>query len=377
MIFDTFLRWSNRAKTQSRVEAASVLGKAVAIPELGSDKRQAINMAAAYLLDDLSPKVRMSLAESLADDINAPRPVILALTDDRADIAAMVVSRSPVLSDSDLIDIVARGSREVRAAAAMRKSVSAPVSAALIEVGGRLEITLLLRNEGARFTPNVMVRLSARCGRDATIRELMLDRADLPATAYHILIERAAEAISSCDLVMAVLPARKRDRLRREACDAAMIRVLGLADESELIEMAEFLRAEGKLTTAFLIHALCAGRTVFFAEVISNLSHVPRARARSILASGRPRAVRALIEAAGIRRDVAEVFCMAVEIWREQGGDIPSASGIFLMLSERCRKQMGMSEAALALADSVERLAITEMRQMAHAYVHELMTDAA
>lgn len=377
MIFDTFLRWSNRAKTQSRVEAASVVGKAVALPELGTDKRRSVNLAATYLLDDLSPKVRMSLAESLADDIHAPRPVILALTDDRADIAATVVSRSPVLSDSDLIDIVARGSREVRAAAAMRKSVSAPLSAALVEVGGRLEIALLLRNSGARFTPNVMVRLAARCGKDATIRELLLDRHDLPATAQHILIERAGDALSSCDLVTAVLPARKRERLRREACEAALIRVLGTADDGELAEMAEFLRNEGRLSTLFLIHALCAGRTSFFAEVIANLSQVARPRARAILASGRPRAVRALVEAAGIDRDVSAVFCMAVDIWREEGSDLPGTSGIFLKLCERCRNDAELSEAAGALVDGVERLAITEMRQMAHAYVRELMTEAA
>ncbi len=52
-------------------------------------------MAATFLLDDVSPKVRVTLAEALADDQNAPRPVILALTEDRIDIAATIVAALP------------------------------------------------------------------------------------------------------------------------------------------------------------------------------------------------------------------------------------------------------------------------------------------
>ena len=377
MIFETFLRRSEKSKTQSRVEAATVVGKAVALRDMDGDKRKAVHMAAAYLLDDLSPKVRMSLAESLADDPYAPRPVVLALTDDRPDIAAEIVARSPVLTDNDLIDIIGRGAREVRAAVAMRKSVSAPVAAALVEIGGKIDIALLLRNEHASLTPHVMVRLASRCGSDPTIRELMLDRCDLPATARTILIEKAGDAIAASGLVQAVLSTRKRDRVRREACDAALIRVLGDATEAELIEVTDYLRDEGRLSTLFLLHALCAGRTLFFAEAVSNLSGVSRFRARSILASGRPRAVRALIEAAGINRTLSGVFSEAVAIWRETGSDLPGTSGIFLTLAERCRRIDCVSESASALVDAIERLAIAEMRQMAQAYVQDLLHDAA
>jgi uncharacterized protein (DUF2336 family) len=377
LIFDTFLRWSDKTKTRDRVEAASAVGTALALPELDGDKRRAVSLAATYLLDDLSPKVRMSLAESLAEDRHAPRPVVLALTEDRTDIAATVVARSPVLSDNDLIDIVGRGCRDLRAAVAVRASISVPVAAALAEVGGRFEIALLLRNEGSQLTANVMVRLASRCGTDATIRELLLNRHDLPATARHILIEKIGDSLAETGLVAAVLSPQRRNRVRREACDAALMRVLACASEAELADMTEYLREEGRLSTMFLIHALCAGRTAFFAEVISNLSGVARVRARAILASGRPRAVRALIEAAGISREVSPVFSEAVSIWREEGGDIPGDNGIFLRLAERCRPQRDLSDAAHGLIDAVERLAIAELRQMAKAYVHELLSDAA
>lgn len=377
MIFGTFLRRSDRTKTQNRIEPVAAPISDAKLPALSGDGRRKLDMAATFLLDDVSPKVRLSLAETLADDAHAPRPVILALTEDRADIAATVVSRSPVLTDNDLIDLVGRGSPEIRAAVAVRATVSVPVAAALAEIGGRLDIALLLRNPGARLTANVMVRLASRCGKDVTIRELLLERSELPATARHILIEKVGDTLADTGLVAALIPARKRERIRREACEAALVRVLAGAGEAELAEMVEHLRIEGRLSTMFLIHSLCAGRTAFFAEVISNLSGVARVRARAILASGRPRAVRALIEAAGIARDVSDVFSEAVTIWREEGGDIPGDAGIFLRLAERCRRQRDISEAGHALVDAVERLAIAEMRQMAKAYVHELLRDAA
>ncbi|SOC85592.1 Uncharacterized conserved protein, DUF2336 family [Ensifer adhaerens] len=377
MIFGTFLRRSDRSKTQNRIEPVSLPVAEAGLPAAPGDDRRKRDLAATFLLDDVSPKVRMSLAEALADDNLAPRPVILALTEDRTDIAAMIVSRSPVLTDNDLIDLVGRGSSEIRAAVAVRAVVSVQVAGALAEVGGRLDIALLLRNPGTRLTPNVMVRLASRCGKDATIRELLLERPELPATARHILVEKIGATLTDADLVTALIPPRKRERMRREACEAALVRVLAGAGEAELAEMVEHLRVEGRLSTMFLIHALCAGRTAFFAEVISNLSGVARVRARAILASGRPRAVRALIEAAGIDRDVSDVFCEAVSIWREEGGDIPGDAGIFLRLAERCRQHADAAEAAHALIDAVERLAISEMRQMAKAYVHDLLTQAA
>lgn len=377
MIFGTFLRRSDRTKTQNRVEPVAPPVSDAKLPALTGEGRRKLDLAATFLLDDVSPKVRLSLAETLADDPHAPRPVILALTEDRTDIAAMIVARSPVLTDNDLIDLVGRGSAEIRAAVAVRKTVAAPVSAAVAEIGGKLDIALLLGNPGARLTANVMVRLASRCGRDATIRELLLQRDELPATARHILIEKIGDSLTDAGLVAALIPARKRERIRREACEAALVRVLAGAGEAELAEMAEHLRVEGRLSTMFLIHALCAGRTAFFAEVISNLSGVARVRARAILASGRPRAVRALIEAGGIGRDVSDIFCEAVAIWREEGGDLPGDSGIFLRLAERCRRLNNVSDAGHALVDAVERLAISEMRQMAKAYVHELLSEAA
>lgn len=376
MIFEAFLRWVETAGTQKRAEAATALGRAFCHAELDERQKHAARLAMTYLLEDPSPIVRMALAHSIAGEAGAPRSVVLALCDDQTDIAAAVVSRSPVLTDADLIDIAGRGNSELRAAIAIRDTVSPPLTAAIAEIGRGMEVLLLLRNENARFSPNVLLRLAGRLGADATVRELLLMRPDLPTAAHQILIEKVSDALGGFNLVRAAVPAAKLSKLRREACDTAVVKVIGNAAEDELPAVTEHLRKEGRLTTAFLVHALGAGRTLFFAEAISNLSGVARARARSILASGRPRAVRALVESAGIGREISPVFCHAVDIWRREGGDMPGDAGIFSRLAERCRADRHLAPSAAGLVDFVEKLAVTEMRQIAKSYADDLRQAA-
>jgi uncharacterized protein (DUF2336 family) len=70
----------------------------------------AAEAALAYLLDDPSPKVRLSLAEGLAMVEHAPRSVVhWTGQKTRSRLPARIIALSPVLSDNDLIEIVASG----------------------------------------------------------------------------------------------------------------------------------------------------------------------------------------------------------------------------------------------------------------------------
>ena len=61
------------------------------------------------LLDDPSPLVRYALADALGASADAPAAVVHALVNDQPDIATLVLERSPLLLDSDLVDSVAVG----------------------------------------------------------------------------------------------------------------------------------------------------------------------------------------------------------------------------------------------------------------------------
>ena len=87
------------------------------------------------LLDDPSPLVRRALAEALAGSADAPHAVIHALASDHADIAALVLARSPLLIDAELVDVVASGSCDLQTAIASRVPLQSAVAAAIAEAG--------------------------------------------------------------------------------------------------------------------------------------------------------------------------------------------------------------------------------------------------
>ena len=85
------------------------------------------------LLDDPSPLVRRALAETLASSDQAPPALMLALASDQPKIANTVLECSPLLLDSDLIDLLGKAPESAQPAIARRAQLPRSVAAALAE----------------------------------------------------------------------------------------------------------------------------------------------------------------------------------------------------------------------------------------------------
>lgn len=379
LIVAAFLRWVETAKSQERARAASALARAYLNSELASEERQAAQMAMTYLLDDPAPQVRMALADVLAPEQTAPRALMVSLAEDQPEIAASVILLSPVLSDADLVDIAGRGTVETRALIAARTEVSVGVAAALAEIGDAAELEVLLDNPGARLTAFTLRRIAERHGHCEQIRARLLDRDDLTSGVRQLLVQFVAEALSGSDLVIGVIGSRRIERIAREAGDSATVALLAGVHGDELIRLTDQLRLAGRLTPAFLMHALCAGRTDFFSAAIVAISGLEERRVRSILATGRFHAVRALLESAGLARDLSPLFVEAVMLWRTliQSTDGFELDHIAHRLVARYRGDGELSDAARQLVDTIERLAIAEERRLARDYASGFALAAA
>jgi uncharacterized protein (DUF2336 family) len=379
VIVAAFLRWVETARTQERVKAANALARAYLKSQMSPEERQAAQVAMTYLLDDPSPQVRLALAEVLAAEPRAPRGLMVSLSEDQPEIASTVILLSPVLTDADLVDIAGRGTVETRALVAARGTVSVGVAAALAEIGDACELEVLLENPGARLTPFTLRRIAERHGRNERIRALLLDRDDLSAGLRQLLVQFVAEALSGSSLVLAAIGSRRIERISREASDSATVAILSDVHGEELRHLTEQLRDGGRLTAAFLMHALCAGRTDFFAAAIESISGVEERRVRAILATGRMHAVRALLETSGLSREISSLFVDAIMEWRHL---IQSPHGLELeniahRLIARHRAHTDLSGAECALLDMVERLAIAEERRLARDYASGIALAAA
>lgn len=367
MIIDAFLRWTETAGAGDRAKAANALARAYLGGGIQAEQRRAALMAMSHLLDDPSPQVRLALAQAIAASVEAPRAIIVALAEDQPEIACTVIAQSPVLTDSDLVDLVGRGDGMTRGLVAARENLHRAVSAALVEVGDLGEITLLLENETAAVPQVSLTRIAERFGYSADMRRLLLEREGLPAEARQRLVTEVGAALAGSDLVKMVLARPRLERLTAEATGTAAVAIAGAVTSAELPALVEHMRSTGKLTPALLIHALCTGKVDFFAGAMVALSGLDTSRVRSLLATGRMHAVRAMFEAAGLRRDIATVFVEATMLWRG-AGLIGSTESVCERLLETCRTSEHASAAVGELLDIVEKLQYAEIRSAARSY---------
>src|SRR5437016_11551546 len=181
MIVRHFLQWVRTAAAADRADATSALARAFLYSDLSPDDRIAAEGALVMLLDDASPLVRRAMAEALAASADAPPAVILALAADQAEIAALVLERSPLLLDADLVDSVGSGAAAIQVAIARRAGLPRVVAAAIAEVAAAEACLTLIENDSAEIAPFSLDRMLVRHGHLAAVREALLARADVPA----------------------------------------------------------------------------------------------------------------------------------------------------------------------------------------------------
>ncbi|EJC72582.1 DUF2336 domain-containing protein [Rhizobium hidalgonense] len=369
VIIEAFLRWIETAKTGDRARAANALGRAYLQSEMTVDERAAAEMAMTFLLDDPSPRVRLALAEAIAWSPDAPRSLVLSLAEDQPEVACHAVTCSPLLSDADLVDLAARGNGATRMLIAARAHITRPVSAALAEVGDEEELLCLLENDGAVISSQSLKRIAERLGDGCDIRNLLLDRSDLPADARQLLTQHVSNALVGLPLAQAAIGLQRLQRISREATEAAIVSIAGDIAPREIPDLVQHLRLNGRLTPSFLMQALCAGKVDFFAGAIVDLTGCGERRVRSILATGRMHAVRALYESAGLPRDISVIFVEATILWRDaaRNASVSMTGTICARLLEKFRRYEAHG-AIGELLDMVEKLGVAEQRQSARVY---------
>jgi uncharacterized protein (DUF2336 family) len=373
VIVRAFLRWAETAGASDRARAAQALVKAFSKLSLDDPQRVAAQHAMMHLLDDPSPNVRGALSEAIAPHRQAPRAVILALAEDQPEIACPVLTLSPVLTETDLVDLVGRGSNLTRGLIAARPGVTRGLAAAIAEVGDAGEIILLLENQDALVTRYSLKRIAERHGRNVDIRSLLFARGDLPAEARELLVHHVSAALCLSPLVQSTLSAARIAHVTQEAGNAATIALAGSTLPEEMPALIEHLRARGRLTPAFLMYALCSGRIEFFAAAMTDLSGLEERRVRSIMATARRHAVRALYESAGLGRDVADVFVEATLLWRDMVSRsyTTASDSICAPLMERFARTSDPFSPINELLDMVETLQHSEERQMARSFADQ------
>ncbi|MBL8597897.1 MAG: DUF2336 domain-containing protein [Devosia sp.] len=124
-------------------------------------------------------EARSHVAKLLAPLDRAPGNVVSKLANDDIEVAAPLLEFSNVLSDDDLIEIVANQSEAHRIAIAGRNSVPERVGDAIVDHGGAASVGRLVQNNQAELGKQTLHKLVARASGDMTLATSLRGRTDI------------------------------------------------------------------------------------------------------------------------------------------------------------------------------------------------------
>ncbi|HYS49218.1 MAG TPA: DUF2336 domain-containing protein [Xanthobacteraceae bacterium] len=375
MIVRHFLQWVRTAPAVDRAEATSALARAYLYSDLSPDDRVAAEGAMLMLLDDSSPLVRAALAQALAASPDAPPAVILALAGDLPEIAGIVLERSPLLIDADLVDQVGGGEPRAQAAIARRRALPRPVSAALAEVGSPEACLILIESADADIAPFSIERLVERFGHLAAIREALLAREDLSAASRQALVVKLSATLTGFVVARNWLEEGRAQSIAREACEKATVTIAAEAT-SDMRRLVRHLRESGQLTAGLVLRALLSGNVVLFEQALAELSGLPPARVAGLVHDRRGAGLRALYQRTDLPAAAFPAVRAALEAMHEAGfvGDPGGATRLKRRMIERvltrCADQTSAEIEPLLML--LRRFATEAAREEARMFCDEL-----
>lgn len=379
-IVERFLTWARTAPLARRQEAAHALARAFLHSPMTDEERTEVEATLTVLLDDSAMEVRLALADALARSEKAPHHLVVALAGDKTPIAALVAEHSPLILDSELVDMLGTRDEIIQIAIASRPFVSRAVSAALAEVGTAAACEALLMNPGARVLRFSLDRIVARHGDCPQLRFALLERDDLPPEIRQGLLFRLSNQLRELIVEHQWLAPAQAESVVRDARESATIATAFEAPAESMQFLVRGLMHAKALTPAFLIRAVAAGQTLLFEESLAALAGIPHHRVASLVASGRAANFRALLESAGLPPRTYPAFSAAVEVIRTEDHsagpdrDYRRASALLdAILSHYQRKPDRELDVILAL---LRRYSVHAKRTAAREFAQEMLEAA-
>ncbi len=317
MIIRRFLHWVRTASAGARAEASSALARAYLYSDLSPEDRDAAEDAMTTLLDDPSPLVRRALAEALGESPDAPHAVIHALASDLPEIAAVVLARSPLLIDAELVDLVAGRDGALQAAIAARAPLQRAVAAAIAEVGSAEACLVAIENPHADVAPSSMARIIDRFGHLGAVREALFARPDLPLAARQSLVRQLSGALADFVADRAWLARDRAEEVSREACEKATVAIAALHSDHDTRSLVRHLRASGQLTAGLMLRALLSGNVAMFEDALAELAELPLRRVQALVHDGGDAGFRAVFDRAGLPASTYAAFHEVLAAVRE------------------------------------------------------------
>ena len=239
--------------------------------------------------------LRRRLAEKLAPRGWASVELVWLLASDNIFIADDVIRLSPVLSDEQLVEITMDRTPEHRLAIARREGIGASVCRALWDSGEPGAILEMLSNPSAQIPDSVIRKAATKKGGDRQVRNALLLRTDLPASACRTLLVDLAQSTSKSDNGPGSASA---DRLR----PILLTMAAGLKEGAPVDVMAQLIQTV-RDNPSLALGLMEAGETELFTAMLSRTCNLPKRQIELIVASRNVEALGVICRSIGFGSD--------------------------------------------------------------------------
>jgi len=252
-----------------------------------SDRERALMMdILRQLVHDVEIDIRRQLATRFAEREDAPHDLVVTLANDEIEVAHPILVKSTLLFDDDLIEIVRHRTMEHQLAIAVRRTVSEPVSDALVEAGHEDVVQRLLENQGAAMSEAAMEYLVEQSQRVDRYQNPLLRRRELSPDLARRMYWWVSAALRQHILERFEIDPDTLD----EEMDGSTRRLLnGVGDLSEPRgptapkKLAAQMNESAKLSPRDILQVLRQGEISFFEAMLTRLSGLRVTVVRRIL----------------------------------------------------------------------------------------------
>jgi uncharacterized protein (DUF2336 family) len=318
MIVRRFLLWSKMVSAAERADGVSTLARAFLYGHMEPQERKEALAALTSILDDPSPLVRKALADSLGSAMDTPRHIAVTLANDQSDIASLVLARSPVLTDADLIDAIAVGDNLAQTAVGIRPGLSGQVATTLADAGCLDAVIALADNKSAHISDYAFMRMIERFGDQAQLRGALEERADLPIAARQAIAKSLSDSLANFTLACGWLNKERGERVTRETREKVTLS-LSLQQADELEELIAYLRESHQLTPALILRALLSKSLDFVCAAFADLTNLPLSRVIGLMTDRGGAGFSALYRKSGLPGNLAPAFHAGVATLHAMG----------------------------------------------------------
>lgn len=224
------------------------------------------------IIDDIEISIRQAVAGRLAMRDDVPREMVTRLANDTIKVAFPILTKSGLLRDLDLIEVIKLRSEEHMLAITVRQHVSEGVSDAIVETGRESVIVSLLKNKNAKISGKTMEYLVEQSRRVDSFQEPILNRDDLnPSLAKRMYLWVSA-ALRDHIVDQFGLDKATVDELLEQVASEEISAVSAAPRVNKAAKLADALREEGLVNVDMLLTALAEGEVPLFVALFSKVT---------------------------------------------------------------------------------------------------------